>query len=358
MGKLDNLTVLNFPLGKAQADTQWDNKKNLFLASSCARQVLVGTPEQFADLPAEIARQAEVNRARPKPNLRNDIVLETGKKAYEMLLRITCGLASEKKGEEHILGQIRTAWTNFQDQCHTTAKALEGFMQKLFQDAKKIRRDFLNKLGPSSQAIAAREIAKPTGTESVLLIAGKDGITADLAKALARKHKVKVERITVSHPDQKILDDRFGSLIYEKMSNGKINASLEKLAFGALKSRKIEEYDHVFICQAMDGSENDQAIRELCEASKPKGRILHLSGDPKSRGSCSEEWLKLQSMKFIKPEEIRIAHEANSEMNRMLLQAAELACTRCAIDRDSGSVPQTAVLKALKVEPEPEVAKL
>lgn len=74
----------------------------------------------------------------------------TGVDAYEFLLRVTTGLASDLAGETNILGQVKKAWAH--------AISGEPWLQWLLEDSKVIRHQFLSGHGTPSYGKIVREV--------------------------------------------------------------------------------------------------------------------------------------------------------------------------------------------------------
>ncbi|MDQ2641423.1 MAG: hypothetical protein M3Y79_12705 [Pseudomonadota bacterium] len=88
-----------------------------------------------------------------------------GAEAYGFLLQLACGLESEIAGETEILGQIKQAWREYETSA--AAKPLRPWMQRLLQDTKEIRSEYVTSLGSATYGSLVRrllgsELAGPT----------------------------------------------------------------------------------------------------------------------------------------------------------------------------------------------------
>jgi hypothetical protein len=92
--------------------------------------------------------------------------------AYVFLLQICCGLQSKVPAETEIFGQIKKAW---QDYCYQYQNrgCLDEFMQKLFEDTKDIRAQYLQGLGSSSYGSLLRFFFKKKEQRLLLVGAGQ-----------------------------------------------------------------------------------------------------------------------------------------------------------------------------------------
>jgi hypothetical protein len=90
-----------------------------------------------------------------------------GADAYRFLLQLASGLESEIAGETEILGQIKQAWREYEEVHPDSAKALRPWMQRLLQDTKEVRSEYVVGLGSATYGSLVRrllggELAGPT----------------------------------------------------------------------------------------------------------------------------------------------------------------------------------------------------
>jgi hypothetical protein len=94
--------------------------------------------------------------------------------AYQFILEMTCGLKSALPGETEIFGQFKKGWSEFLATLHPEAKQLLPLIQKLFEDTKNIRFEFLQGNGGASYGSLVRQILREKDPSDVGLIgAGK-----------------------------------------------------------------------------------------------------------------------------------------------------------------------------------------
>lgn len=97
-----------------------------------------------------------------------------GVDAYRFMLQLACGLESEIAGETEIFGQIKDAWRDYESADPESAAALRPWMQRLLQDTKEIRSEFVVGLGSATYGSLVRRLL---GTEqdgpTLLLGAGQ-----------------------------------------------------------------------------------------------------------------------------------------------------------------------------------------
>ncbi|HTQ36739.1 MAG TPA: hypothetical protein VMH77_06860 [Steroidobacteraceae bacterium] len=93
-----------------------------------------------------------------------------GADAYRFLLQLACGLESEIAGETEILGQIKQAWRDYEAAQPEAAAALRPWMQRLLQDTKEIRSEYVASLGSATYGSLVRRLLGGTLAGPTLLI--------------------------------------------------------------------------------------------------------------------------------------------------------------------------------------------
>lgn len=98
--------------------------------------------------------------------------LYQGAEAYGFLLRLATGLESEIVGETEIFGQIKQAWRDYETR--EGARPLRPWMQRLLQETKEIRSEYVVGLGSATYGSLTRRLlgGRPEGT-TLLLGAGQ-----------------------------------------------------------------------------------------------------------------------------------------------------------------------------------------
>jgi Glutamyl-tRNAGlu reductase, N-terminal domain/Shikimate / quinate 5-dehydrogenase len=87
---------------------------------------------------------------------------QTGAAAYDLLLRLACGLESRLAGETEVFGQFKQCWSDFAKARSPLAGQLSGTMQALFRDVKDIRSRFLTGTGSASYGSLVRRVLAST----------------------------------------------------------------------------------------------------------------------------------------------------------------------------------------------------
>ncbi len=88
--------------------------------------------------------------------------------AYAFLVRFASGLESAVLGESDVFGQFKLARKEFQDQ-NPTSK-LNLILQKVLEDSKDIRAEYLQNIGSGNYGSLARKLLKPENEQSVLCV--------------------------------------------------------------------------------------------------------------------------------------------------------------------------------------------
>ncbi len=117
--------------------------------------------------------------------------LISGEDAYRYLLEIICGLKSKLIAENEIVSQFKQAYKNYLEQDQRDSDIIR-LLEKLFQDAKKIRSDYLMKIGQCSYAGLSKKIISQNSTNHRVLILGSGAMAIDLVKVLKKRFKISI----------------------------------------------------------------------------------------------------------------------------------------------------------------------
>lgn len=262
-------------------------------------------------------------------------------------LKFPVDLIVKKRGEPHILGQIKDAWRKFEDTYQDRAKKLSSIIQAIFEDANKIRTNILNHLKPINYAVAAKDLIGIKGGERILIIAEKAGITTDIARALGKECITTVKEIVISHPNSQALSERIGDLKLE-IANKTIKANVIPIGFQTLLTEGCDNYDHIFICQAMNDNEVDRNLINLWQTrSRNDGKIVHLKGNPLAKNTTTNLWQDASLKNFVTPENISEFYKTCMEKDHQTLTHAEKACDYCSDKRVNNEKPRLTEMLAL-----------
>lgn len=113
-----------------------------------------------------------------------------GKEAYLFLLETICGLKSKLLGESEIVAQFKEAFSLYIANEARSSVVLR-VLEKLFKDAKEIRRDFLLEIGQQSYAGISRKIIQNQNNDHVLIL-GSGKLAFDVIKQLEKRYTISV----------------------------------------------------------------------------------------------------------------------------------------------------------------------
>ena len=115
----------------------------------------------------------------------------SGLAAYQLLLEISTGLASELAGETNVFGQIKRAWA---DQQKRLAGAHQSWVQQWFTDTKAIRSEHLQNVGGQSYASLCRRFLDLKPHTPLMIVGG-----GDLAASMVSLFQRHPRRLLVRH---------------------------------------------------------------------------------------------------------------------------------------------------------------
>ncbi|MFZ9594450.1 MAG: hypothetical protein ACO3A2_00025 [Bdellovibrionia bacterium] len=155
---------------------QQAQKSGGFLMETCQRWVWV-TPQDSRCSPSQLLF-----------SLDPEVQFFSGYEAYFFLLRFASGLESEVQGETDIFGQIKAAWQSAQKKDPFSLQALDPWIQRLFEDTKYIRSQYLQNTGGSSYGTLVRKILKDSVSQEALkapvLLVGAGQLAQSIAPLL------------------------------------------------------------------------------------------------------------------------------------------------------------------------------
>lgn len=191
--------------------------------------------------------------------------------AYAFLLRVATGLESAVVGETDIFGQLKSAWSQFEshDSNVFLAKRLRPIFQKLFEDTKQIRTDYLQGIGGASYGSLVRRVIKPQETDQILILGA--GKAARAVLPYVGTAGLRLWNRTAEHLESLLSSIKKGSLPASSRIERIIDESEEISAW--------RDATHVIVCVPPD-SERDEARLSSWLAGKSqgvrKGKIVHL----------------------------------------------------------------------------------
>ncbi|MBK9251506.1 MAG: hypothetical protein IPM70_06220 [Proteobacteria bacterium] len=290
---LSDLVALNRKSPDAAPDALLPNA---CAVKTCLREV------RIAALPEE---------ARPAPMEASAAGFETysGAEAYRFLLQLACGLESEIAGETEILGQIKQSWRDYEAAHAAEARALRPWMQRLLQDTKEVRTEFVVGLGSATYGSLVRRLLGGTLTGPTLLLGA--GQLAETILPFLDTGEVLVwnrsrERAEAMLSRQRVAQTAGRVVLLESTPEA------EAAAWHRARD--------VVICIPADAGRDTERVRAWRNRARHEGRILHLGIDS-AAGTAWQQVSDLSTLKDLFG--LRDTHAAQREQ---LLARARKAC--------------------------------
>ena len=212
----------------------------------------------------------------------------SGLQAYRFLLSLAVGLESEVVGETEVFGQIKAAWKKFESSLPAEAARASPWMQKLFEDAKEIRSQFLRSMGGNSYGSLVRsylkKIDKTDSREDLgpVLIVGA-GQMAQVVSPWLKEREIWI--LNRSQPSAERLKT-------DLLSKGQF--SIRLIEEGPDAERKAWALaQHVIVCIPQDHQHDEFRIQawKQGQAGRVDRSLLHLG----IRRGTAAEWESLPS---------------------------------------------------------------
>ena len=251
-----------------------------------------------------------------------------GVDAYRFMLQLACGLESEIAGETEILGQIKDAWRDHERDDGESATTLRPWMQRLLQDTKEIRSEFVVGLGSASYgSLVRRLLGADQHGPTLLLGAGQ------LADAV----------LPYLDADEIWLWNRHAERARHLLARQRGAKSRERIKL--LEASMESELDawqnahNVVICIPAD-PQRDESRAHAWSSNARKGRLLHL-GLESPAGTAWDGIGKLATLR-----DLFALRDSHASQRAVLLARARRACTDKAqlarLDDADGSRPGNA----------------
>ena len=253
--RIQSLRVVHFPKGPGQPELP-PRAAGVFELDTCQRRVWV-FPQ--GALPAGVADYR-------------------GETAYRFLLRVATGLESEIRGETDIFGQLKDAWRAYQSSPEAAfVRELQPWMQRLFEDTKDIRAQYLQNLGGSSYGSLTRLLLRQrrAAAGEPLLIVGAGHIARSIAPWLL-EHEL---------------------WLWNRSATGLAALKAELTGRPGVRLRVVDdearawrEAAHVVVCipQGEDDARRIALWREGAAAGHRKASIIHLGTQRETSGAWGE----------------------------------------------------------------------
>jgi hypothetical protein len=235
--------------------------------------------------------------------------LYTGANAYRFLLQLACGLESEIAGETEILGQVKQAWRD----CETTqaeqARLLRPWMQRLLQDTKEIRSEYVVGLGSATYGSLVRRLLGGTSPGPTLLLGA--GQLAETILPFLDSGEVLVWNRSRARAQDMLARQRAAQ------TEGRVHL-LDSTA--AAENQAWRRAHDVVICIPADGDRDAARVQLWRHHGAAAGRILHLGIDD----AAGTPWQQIEGLATLR--DLFGLRDSQATQREAMLARARKAC--------------------------------
>jgi hypothetical protein len=287
-----------------------------FLLQTCLRQVYVEALP--AGVPPDIARYTDAGYQSHR-----------GVDGYRFLLQLACGLESAIAGETEILGQIKEAWRSFEQAQPDDAARLRPWMQRLLQETKEIRSEYVTGLGSATYGSLARRLLGGAGSGVTLLLGA-----GQLAESV----------LPYLESAQVLICNRSAERAHELVAKQRAGVGLPRLTVidATLESELSawRQAQDVVLCIPPDPARDAARVAAWRERADRTGRVLHLG----LMDAAGTPWAQIEHLSTLR--ELFTLRDAQANQREALLTRARKACLSkaqlAALDDADGSRPGSA----------------
>lgn len=248
-----------------------------------------------------------------------------GEKAYEFLLKLSCGLESALKGETDIFGQLKTAWKNFYPDS-STQNDVARVLRSVFEDTKEIRHQYIQNTGGQSYGslirlwMKKREQLAVDFAENILLYG-----TGLLARSVF-PYLLESQLVLANRSENSLRSFFKEVLNHPSADPSKIGIahSLENLM------SSLSEVSYAVFC--IPQSEKDELIVSKLLARQNPCEVIHLG----IRRGEEGVWSKLNGKGLSTLDDLLELQKERGEMRSLFFKKAEMVCQERAKHRALG----------------------
>lgn len=305
-------------------------KLNLFRPISCARQLIIGCGTNDRDsIPPKASELIHQKGS-----------MKEGDAAYEMLLKIICGLQSKKRGDRYMLHDFRKTWKEFENNFEESSKSLSKIIENLIADARSIRNQFIqDKILPSISQAKIVDQNYLCSAEKILIIpsANRIHLLSNAIQVFAKKsqlpRKVYVAiDIEDDSSNAKILKALQDSLRHDsRLEDSLFLIPMKKAAKGYFR-----KFNTVVLIRSLKKNEFDLSLKEALESRHGDGPIIHIA----PRCNENEEWVDSLIYNYIPSDQILAKTQDAYRENERLCDIAANACEKATFSRSLGLKPK------------------
>ena len=231
----------------------------------------------------------------------------TGADAYRFLLQLACGLESEIAGETEILGQIKQSWRDYETAHAAEARALRPWMQRLLQDTKEVRTEYVVGLGSATYGSLVRRLLGGTLTGPTLLLGA--GQLAETILPFLDSGEVLVWNRSRERAEAMLSRQRAAQ-----------TAGRVALLPSTAEAEAWHRARDVVICIPADEERDAERVRWWRNRARHEGRILHLGID----SAADTPWEQVEGLATLK--DLFGLRDTQAVQREQLLARARKAC--------------------------------
>jgi len=232
----------------------------------------------------------------------------SGADAYRFLLQLACGLESEIAGETEILGQIKQSWRDYETAHAVEARALRPWMQRLLQDTKEVRTEYVVGLGSATYGSLVRRLLGGTLEGPTLLLGA--GQLAETILPFLDTGEVLVWNRSAERAQAMLSRQR------ASQTEGRVTLLPPTPEAEAAAWQRARD---VVICIPADAARDAERVRSWLSKARP-GRVLHLGID----SAAGTAWQQVPGLATLK--DLFGLRDTQAAQRDQLLARARKAC--------------------------------
>jgi hypothetical protein len=235
--------------------------------------------------------------------------LYTGADAYRFLLQLACGLESEIAGETEILGQVKQAWRDCEATQDEQSRLLRPWIQRLLQDTKEIRSEYVVGLGGATYGSLVRRLLGGTLQGPTLLLGA--GQLAETILPFLDSGEVLVWNRSQARAAEMLSRQRAAQ------TEGRVHLLDSTTAAEDLAWQRARD---VVICIPPDAARDAARSRLWRHHGAPDGRVLHLGIDT----AAGTPWQQVEGIATLR--DLFGLRDAQATQREAMLARARKAC--------------------------------
>jgi glutamyl-tRNA reductase len=246
----------------------------------------------------------------------------SGASAYELLLRLACGLESRLAGETEVFGQFKQCWQEFQTSRSDLAGHVSGLMQSLFRDVKDVRSRYLTGTGSASYGSLVRRVlnahapaAEAQGAGAPTLLVGAGQLAQSVAPWL------KNSELWIWNRSQERAEELAAELLRRDAERAvRVLPSTFEAELAAWRAAR-----DVVVCVPADHERDAHRVDAWSHPRSERGRVIHLGFSDMPAGDSGEaHWAAVDPL-------LHLGHlydmlRASNEQRAAQIEQARRAC--------------------------------